>query len=42
VLRERRIEFYRYVRERTEDWLAQTRSPSLVTANLQKQTNLPA
>ncbi len=34
VLRERRIEFYRYVRERTENWLAQTRSPSLVTANL--------
>jgi hypothetical protein len=33
VLRERRIEFYRYVRERTEEWLAQSQTPSLATAN---------
>ena len=25
VLRERRIEFYRYVRERTEEWLRESR-----------------
>jgi glycosyltransferase involved in cell wall biosynthesis len=34
VLRERRIEFYRYVRDRTEEWLARTQSSSLATANL--------
>jgi glycosyltransferase involved in cell wall biosynthesis len=32
VLRERRLEFYRYVRERTEDWLARTQPKNLVTA----------
>jgi hypothetical protein len=34
VLRERRIEFYRYVRDRTEEWLSRSQSQSLVTANL--------
>jgi glycosyltransferase involved in cell wall biosynthesis len=34
VLRERRLEFYRYVREQTEEWLTRSQSPSLVTANL--------
>jgi glycosyltransferase involved in cell wall biosynthesis len=34
VLRERRIEFYRYVRDRTEEWLARTQPNSLVSANL--------
>jgi glycosyltransferase involved in cell wall biosynthesis len=33
VLRERRIEFYRYVRERTQEWLSQTQTPTLATAN---------
>jgi glycosyltransferase involved in cell wall biosynthesis len=39
VLRERRLEFYRYVREQTQEWLARrqtargTGTASLVTAN---------
>jgi len=33
VLRERRIEFYRYVREQTEEWLSRTQAANLVTAN---------
>jgi glycosyltransferase involved in cell wall biosynthesis len=33
VLRERRLEFYRYVREQTEEWLTKTRSQRLVAAS---------
>ncbi|HEV8001551.1 MAG TPA: glycosyltransferase family 4 protein [Planctomycetaceae bacterium] len=34
VLRERRLEFYRYVREQTEEWLARTKPARLVAANV--------
>ncbi len=34
VLRERRLEFYRYVREHTEEWLAKTQPANLVAASV--------